>query len=344
MRAKGMLMLGIVAGLVTVLAPVQAQEKTVAPLTLHTEAVANWLTLDGKVEPVHQGTVAAQTSGRVVRMLVDVNDQVKEGQPLLEISGNEQSASVAAAQAALARAEAQQIEADRQLVRIQALTAKGVASKAQLDNASATARAAQASVKAAEAELAKAREAYGYTQILAPYAGVVTERHVELGETVAPGTPLLSGLSLDALRVVSELPQSALRLGELTPERIEVVLPSGRIVAPIHVMRFNYADATTHTFQLRLDLPAQTGDALPGTWVKVRIKQGERPALLIPRQALLRQGELSAVYLQGKSGWALTPVRVGREQGERVEILAGLQPGDQIASVAWDLLREVQHE
>ena len=333
-------LLGMVSGWFAV----TAAAAEVTTLTLQAESVPSWLTLDGKVEPVHQGTVAAQTSGRVVRMLVDVNDQVQEGQPLLEISGNEQSASVAASQAALARAEAQQVEADRQLVRIQALTAKGSASKAQLDNASATARAAQAGVKAAEAELVKAREAYGYTRILAPYAGVVTERHVELGETVAPGTPLLSGLSLDALRVVSELPQSALRLGELTPERIEVVLPSGRIVAPIHVMRFNYADATSHTFQLRLDLPAQTGDALPGSWVKVRIKQAERPALLIPQQALLRQGELSAVYLHSKAGWVLTPVRVGAEQGERIEILAGLQAGDQLASDAWSVLREVAHD
>ena len=94
-------LLGMVSGWFAV----TAAAAEVTTLTLQAESVPSWLTLDGKVEPVHQGTVAAQTSGRVVRMLVDVNDQVKEGQPLLEISGNEQSASVAASQAALARAE-----------------------------------------------------------------------------------------------------------------------------------------------------------------------------------------------------------------------------------------------
>ncbi len=67
--------------------------------------------------------------------------------------------------------------------------------RAQLDNAQATDRAARAEVNAADAALTQAREAYGYTRILAPYAGVVTKRLVELGETVAPGTPLLSGFS-----------------------------------------------------------------------------------------------------------------------------------------------------
>jgi multidrug efflux pump subunit AcrA (membrane-fusion protein) len=81
--------------------------------------------LSGTVSAIHQGTVAAQTSGRVSRMLVDVNDEVQAGQPLLEISGKEQSAAVAGAEARVARAQAQQVEAERQLSRYQALIAKG---------------------------------------------------------------------------------------------------------------------------------------------------------------------------------------------------------------------------
>jgi multidrug efflux pump subunit AcrA (membrane-fusion protein) len=81
--------------------------------------------LSGTVSAIHQGTVAAQTSGRVSRMLVDVNDEVQAGQPLLEISGKEQSAAVTGAEARVARAQAQQVEAERQLSRYQALIAKG---------------------------------------------------------------------------------------------------------------------------------------------------------------------------------------------------------------------------
>lgn len=317
-------------------------------LTVRAETVPRWLTLDGTVEPVNKGTIAAQTSGRVVRMLVDVNDRVEAGAALLEISGNEQSAAVDGAKARLARAQAQHKEAELQLVRFKALSVKGVVTRAQFDNAQASALAASAEVKAADAALTQAREAFGYTRVLAPYAGVVTARHVELGETVAPGTPLLSGLSLDTLRVESELPQSqvvrAFKGGELTPEQVEVQLPSGEAIRPQAVKRFNYADSTSHTFRLRLDLPERQAGVLPGMWVKVRVRLGEHSALMIPPRALLRQGELSAVYLKVEKGWALTPVRVGQSEGERVEILSGLQEGDKIASDAWAQVREVSHE
>lgn len=266
---------------------------TMPLLTVAPQAVTDWLTLDGTVSAINQGTVAAQTSGRVSRMLVDVNDQVQAGQPLLEISGKEQFAAVSGAEARLARAKAQQVEAERQLARFQALIAKGVITRAQLDNAQATDRAARAEVNAADAALTQAREAYGYTRILAPYAGVVTKRLVELGETVAPGTPLLSGFSLDTLRVEVELPQSALTLAR-EPADVQVLLPDGRTVTPVKLTRFNYADSQSHAFRLRLDLPPQTAGVLPGMWLKVQLKQGERQVLQVPDRALLRQGSSTA--------------------------------------------------
>lgn len=255
-RVLGATMLVVVSALVSPITS-SAEVNGDATLTLAPRQVTDWLTLDGTVTAIHQGTVAAQTSGRVSRMLVDVNDQVVAGQPLLEISGKEQFAAVTGAQARLARAQAQQVEAERQLARFQALIAKGVITRAQLDSAQATDRAARAEVNAADAALTQAREAYGYTRILAPYAGVVTKRLVELGETVAPGTPLLSGFSLDALRVEVDLPQSALALAS-QPADVQVLLPDGNTVTPLKLTRFNYADSQSHAFRLRLDLPPQT--------------------------------------------------------------------------------------
>lgn len=325
------------------IAPLTEPSQTEPLLTVAPQPVTDWLTLDGTVSAIHQGTVAAQTSGRVSRMLVDVNDQVQAGQPLLEISGKEQFAAVTGAEARLARAQAQQVEAERQLARFQALIAKGVITRAQLDNAQATDRAARAEVNAADAALTQAREAYGYTRILAPYAGVVTKRLVELGETVAPGTPLLSGFSLDELRVEVELPQSALTLAG-QPADVQVLLPDGKTVTPAKLTRFNYADSQSHAFRLRLDLPPHTAGVLPGMWLKVQLKQGERQVLQVPDRALLRQGEFNGVYLQQPAGWALTPVRVGHCLAGQCEILAGLQAGDTLAPDAWAQQQEAAHE
>ncbi|MDX7780011.1 efflux RND transporter periplasmic adaptor subunit [Aeromonas hydrophila] len=345
-RLLGATMLAVTSALVsamTLSTAWAAEASNDATLTLASRQVTDWLTLDGTVSAIHQGTVAAQTSGRVSRMLVDVNDEVVAGQPLLEISGKEQFAAVTGAQARLARAQAQQVEAERQLARFQALIAKGVITRAQLDNAQATDRAARAEVNAADAALTQAREAYGYTRILAPYAGVVTKRLVELGETVAPGTPLLSGFSLDALRVEVDLPQSALALAS-QPADVQVLLPDGNTVTPLKLTRFNYADSQSHAFRLRLDLPPQTAGVLPGMWLKVQLKQGERQLLQVPEQALLRQGEFSGLYLKQGDGWVLTPVRVGHCQGAQCDILAGVQSGDQVAADGWARQQAVAHE
>ncbi|QWL70544.1 efflux RND transporter periplasmic adaptor subunit [Aeromonas hydrophila] len=345
-RVLGATMLAVTSALVsamTLSTAWAAEANNDATLILTPRQVTDWLTLDGTVSAIHQGTVAAQTSGRVSRMLVDVNDQVVAGQPLLEISGKEQFAAVTGAQARLARAQAQQVEAERQLARFQALIAKGVITRAQLDSAQATDRAARAEVNAADAALTQAREAYGYTRILAPYAGVVTRRLVELGETVAPGTPLLSGFSLDALRVEVDLPQSALALAS-QPADVQVQLPDGNTVIPLKLTRFNYADSQNHAFRLRLDLPPQTAGVLPGMWLKVQLKQGERQVLQVPEQALLRQGEFSGLYLKQGDGWALTPVRVGHCQVGQCDILAGVQSGDQVAVDGWARQQAVAHE
>lgn len=341
-RLLGATMLAVTSALVS---PItwSAEVNGDATLTLVPRQVTDWLTLDGTVSAIHRGTMAAQTSGRVSRMLVDVNDQVQAGQPLLEISGKEQFAAVTGAQARLARAQAQQVEAERQLARFQALNAKGVITRAQLDSAQATDRAARAEVNAAEAALTQAREAYGYTRILAPYAGVVTKRLVELGETVAPGTPLLSGFSLDTLRVEVELPQSALTLAR-EPADVQVLLPDGNTVTPLKLTRFNYADSQSHAFRLRLDLPPQTAGVLPGMWLKVQLKQGERQVLQVPEQALLRQGEFSGLYLKQGDGWVLTPVRVGHCQAAQCDILAGVQSGDQVVADGWARQQAVSHE
>ncbi len=345
-RLPGAILLAVTSALVspmTLSTAWSAETNGEAALILAPRQVTDWLTLDGTVSAIHQGTVAAQTGGRVSRMLVDVNDEVVAGQPLLEISGKEQFAAVTGAEARLARAQAQQVEAERQLARFQALIAKGVITRAQLDSALSSDRSARAEVNAAEAALTQAREAYGYTRILAPYAGVVTKRLVELGETVAPGTPLLSGFSLDALRVEVELPQSALALAG-QPSDAQVLLPDGKAVTPLKLTRFNYADSQSHAFRLRLDLPPQTAGVLPGMWLKVQLKQGERQLLQVPEQALLRQGEFSGLYLKEGDSWVLTPVRVGHCQAGQCEILAGVQSGDRVAPDGWARQQAVAHE
>ena len=133
--------------------------------------------------------------------------------------------------------------------------------RAQLDNAQATDRAARAEVNAAEAALIQARKPTAMP-VSSPLRRGGDQAAGGAGETVAPGTPLLSGFSLGELRVELELPQSALALAG-QPSDVQVLLPGGKAVTPVKLTRFNYADSQSHSFRLRLDLPPNTAGVLP---------------------------------------------------------------------------------
>lgn len=290
------------------------------------------IVLDGVVQPVNQGTVAAQTSGTVVALNVDVNDYVKQGSVLLEISAVQQSAALDAAKAQLASAVAQNKEAQAQVKRFRQLMPKGAISQDQMDAAETRARSAAAAVKSAEASVAQAKESLGYTSVTAPYDGVVTKRYVELGETVAPGTPLLSGFSMDELRVESEIPQHYYSLVN-NEAQFTIDNGGGEKVTPTAYNLFRYAEPSSHSHTIRLNLPEKQPGFTPGAWVKTRFVYGQRELLLVPKTAVMRRAELSVVYRLTKDDDAiLNPVRLGQEFEDSYEVLSGLEIGDRVVS------------
>ncbi len=165
-------------------------------------------TLNGVVEAVNEATVSAQTSGRVGEILYDVNDVVPAGAVIVRLRGKEQRADLDRAEAALEEAIARDAEARARYERFSDMYERRVVPKATFEEALAARDSARAQVAAARAAVERAREGVSYTEVRAPYGGVVTKRFVTVGESVSPGTPLMSGLSLDDLRVVVDVPQS----------------------------------------------------------------------------------------------------------------------------------------
>ena len=294
--------------------------------TLPTEQV-----LDGVVEAVNQSTVSAQTAGRVEEIMVDVNDFVPQGAPIIRIRNIEQRAGLEQAQANLREAEARYLEAQAEYNRMRGIYEKQLVSKAQMDAATAGFSAAKARLEAAQAGVARARESLGYTTINAPYSGIVLERHVQLGETVQPGKPLMTGFSLDELRVVTNVPQRL--IVPVRQHKQARVLPpnGGKSIAAEKLTFFPYADPQSNVFKVRVYLPKKTEGLYPGMFVKVAFRIDEDSRLTVPRQALAQRGEVSGVYVVKDGQVSLRQVRPGRTAGEVVEILAGLEPGEQVA-------------
>jgi RND family efflux transporter MFP subunit len=286
--------------------------------------------LDGTVEAVNQGTVAAQTSGRVAEILYDVNDFVPAGAVIMRLRATEQQAGLKQAEAALKEAQARELEAQTRYKRIADMYDRQVVPKATFDEATAVRDSAVARLAAARAALETAKEGVSYTEIRAPYAGVVTRRLVEVGETVNPGTPLMSGLSLQYLRVSVDVPQSSIEA--IRRIKQAAVYIDGRRIEVSRLTIFPEAARPSNTFRARLELPENAADLYPGMFVKAGFVTGATQRLSIPSSAVVERGEVTAVYvMDGDGRTLLRQVRLGRKLATEVEVLAGLVEGERVA-------------
>jgi len=286
--------------------------------------------LDGTIEAVNQGTVAAQTSGRVEAILYDVDDFVPAGAVIIRLRATEQRAGLLQAQAALREATAREAEVQTRYQRMAEMYDRKVVPKATLDDVAMNREAAVARLAAARAALESAKEGVAYTEVRAPYAGVVTKRFVQVGETVSPGAPLMSGISLQYLRVSVDIPQSIVE--QVRRIKKGAVYVEGRRIEATKVMVFPEAASPSSTFRARLELPENATDLYPGMFVKVGFVTGEADRMLVPARSLVERSEVTGVYIIHADGrTSLRQVRVGERFDDGVEILSGLAAGERVA-------------
>jgi len=289
---------------------------------------------DGVVEAVQQADLTAQTAGRVTVVNVDVNDRVAKGDVLVRLTAVEQQAGANTARAQLRAAEAAAAEAEANYRRFAALAGGQYVSRAHIDQARAARDSSIAARDAARAQVAQASQQTEYTVVRAPFAGVVSARRVEPGESVAPGQPLMAVYAPGALRIEVQVPQSeaeAIR----TAGRARVALADGRTVDAADVVVFPAADPSTHSVGVRVTLPDMPKAPAPGVTAKVLFPIAAAPntgVVSIPESALVQRGEVSGVYVIAGNRIALRQVRLGQRSGDRVEVLAGLKAGDVVAA------------
>ncbi|MBF0161631.1 MAG: efflux RND transporter periplasmic adaptor subunit [Magnetococcales bacterium] len=330
------LRVSLLCALLTIPVPWSASVWAEAAPPLATETVVERtipkeLILEGTVEAVNLATVTAKTSGTVTEIHFDVNDFVKEGTVLLRFQGKVNQAGLLRAKAGLAGSNANLVRAEKEYQRLSTLFDKKMVTASQMDQARAALEAAKSGVDADQAQVTTASESVTDTVVRAPYSGYVVKRLIQLGETATVGTPLFTGMSLDNLRVQASVPQSWLPMVR-AHNHGEVLLADGKRVSAESLTLFPYADEKSHAFTARLQLPPAVAGVLPGSLVKTVFKVGEQKRLLVPGGAVVRRGELTAVYVVHGQTVTLQPVLVGatREEGW-VEMISGLQGGEKVA-------------
>lgn len=296
---------------------------------------------DGVVEAVRQSVIAAQVSGAVVQLDVKVGDRVTAGQVLLRLDARAPDQDAHASDAQLRAARALLDAAGKDVERQKQLFQKKYISQAALERAESEFKAAQAQVDAHQAQSGAARTHSSLHVVRAPFSGVVAEVPVSLGEMAMPGRPLLTVYDPSAMRVTVAVPQTMsaqMAVGQQPRIELPGLEAAHRWVAPTRVQLLPTVDPGTHTVQLRAELPAGLAGVAPGLFARLWLPMpptatGGAAVVSVSTGAIVRRAEVTGLYVLDPAGKpVLRQVRLGRTDGDKVEVLSGLMPGERVVS------------
>jgi RND family efflux transporter MFP subunit len=322
----------IIGCLLIGLASAHAAEQ-LAVATVQYREVEQTYNVEGLVEATRQSTVSAQISGRIKEINFDVGSRVNKGQVILRIDEREAAQALAGSNAQVMQAQVTLQNAKATYERSKQLFEQKFISQSALDKAQADYQVARAQAAASEARAGQASLTRGYSDVIAPYGGVVAARLVEVGEMVTPGKPMMVGFDPAEMRVIVNVPQYKLQeIG--THPKVMVELPSlNRWVNAASISVQPLADARTHSTLVRVYLPKDEAGVYPGMFVRAHFVVGKANKLVIPNSAVLHRSEVVAVYVvDEQNAVKLRQVRLGQVNADgSIEVLAGLNPGEKVA-------------
>lgn len=278
------------------------------------------------VRPAERATIAAKLTGTVATLPVALGQMVEAGEVLVTLNAPEVAARLRQAQAQLA-------EAGRNTERVRTLVEKGV-------NAPESLRDAEDRLRFAEASVAEAEAMVAFATLRAPFAGVITEKHVLPGDLATPGQALLALESTQRLRAEGFVPEQA-GAGLQRGDGLAVVLRDGDMPVDGTIDEISAAaDAASRSVLVKVALPA--GLARSGQFARLLVPHGRSPALLVPAEAVTRFGQMERVFVVEDGRALLRLVKTGRAQNGRIEILSGLRSGERLVIAPPTTLRDGQ--
>ncbi|VTU16193.1 Multidrug resistance protein MexA precursor [Variovorax sp. PBL-H6] len=305
--------------------------------------------LPGRLEASRVAEVRARAAGILQKRLFREGSDVKAGQPLFSIDPAPYLATQQSAQASLARAEANAVQAKALAERYKPLVEANAVSKQEYLNAVASAKTAEADIAVARAELQTARINLGYASVTAPIAGRIGRALVTEGALVGQGdaTPLAVIQQIDPVYV--NFTQSANEVLKLRramdagqfkrasgsdAASVRILLEGGSEYAMPGKLLFSdlTVDATTGQVMLRAEVPNPKGELLPGLYVRVKVEQAQATnAITVPQQAVTRTQQGDTLTVVGPDGkLSKRTVKITAAQNNQWVVTEGLKAGEQV--------------
>jgi RND family efflux transporter MFP subunit len=287
----------------------------------------------GTVEPRYKSDLGFQVLGRIIGRDVNVGDVVKKGQRLATLDPLTYQLAVRSAQADLASATARLENATAAEARQRTLLQQSIANQAQYDAARQSRETAEAGVTRAKADLDKAEEHLGYTELRADFDGVVTATEAELGQVVQPGQTVVTVARPDIREAVVDLPDSIGR--DLKPgDRIHIALQLDPLVKATGSVReiAPQADPATRTLRVRMTLDKPPESFRLGTTITATVTTQDLPGIELPVSALLERDGKAMVWVVDPAARTVSTwdVTIGARDAALVRVLDGLTPGTRV--------------
>lgn len=283
----------------------------------------------GAIRPVHEANVASKILARVLEVNVVAGKAVQAGEVLVRLSDEEQQSRVRQAEADRDLRSAEYKLAKTDLDRASQLVRSQAISQAEYDAARTKLQTTDANLNRASRAVEEAKVFLGYTTVVAPFSGTVVDKAVQPGDTVSPGQILLTLYDPNHMQLVANVRESLamkLKVGQQLPAELEALgLKCFATVSEV----VPKADTSSRSFEVKVTGPCPDG-VYSGMFGRLMLPLEDEQLLLIPKAAVGRVGQLTFVHVAKDGHLSRRSVQLGREFEDRVDVLSGLQAGEQV--------------
>ena len=313
-------------------AAVVAPPPPVHAAAIEPEAVTPISTATAEILANRQSNMRSETAGRVVEVLVEAGDRAEEGQVLLRLDVGRPASAAQAANAAVAQSQARLSQAEREQARTKKLVQTGGLPEQRLDDAEDAVRLASAARDAARAEARLARRGLTDAVVRAPFGGTIVERAVELGEYLAPGSPMLTLADTSRLKARVLLdPREAIDVSVGSKALISVYARPGEVFAGKVVRVGEVIDPRTRRLPVEIEIDDQDGRLRPGLVARFAVETGEpKMVTRVPLEGVFERFGSQHVYVIEDGIAQRRTVVLGLVGAGFAEVTEGVEPGETV--------------
>jgi RND family efflux transporter MFP subunit len=297
------------------------------------EDLSGGINASGQVEAIQSANISTRVMGYITNVYVKIGDKVKQGQLLFTVNSSDILAKRAQTDAMIAQADAALTNAKKDYERFSALYKQQSATAKELDNASLQYFAAKANANAAKQMRNEVNAQLSYTNVTAPFSGVVTQKMLDAGSMATPGMPVITLEQSGSLQVSTSVSESQIGTIKQGDDAIVNIKSINKIIPGKITQISQSSQSSGGQYIIKISIPGNEKQVYAGMYVNVNIPEKglvqtaaiDENNILVPVESIINKDQLTGLYTIGNNNTALLRwVRLGKNYGNKVEVLSGL--------------------